>query len=75
MWVFGYGSLMWDNWQALHGGANGVLAELKGYERSFNKASQVNWGTNTAPGPTLNLVEKVFTSLRGEKCHQRKNSR
>lgn len=59
MWVFGYGSLMWDNWQTSHGGANGVLAELKGYERSFNKASQVNWGTNTTPGPTLNLVEKA----------------
>lgn len=59
MWVFGYGSLMWDNWQTSHGGANGVLAELKGYERSFNKASKVNWGTNTASGPTLNLVEKA----------------
>jgi cation transport protein ChaC len=56
---------MWDNWQALHGGANGVLAELKGYERSFNKASQVNWGTNTAPGPTLNLVEKVDGTCAG----------
>lgn len=59
MWVFGYGSLMWDNWQTTHGGENGVLAELKGYERSFSKASTVNWGTNTAPGPTLNLVEKA----------------
>ncbi|RVQ67534.1 hypothetical protein EKN06_06125 [Croceicoccus ponticola] len=44
MWVFGYGSLMWDNWQTSYGGANGVLATLKGYERSFNKASKVNWG-------------------------------
>ena len=59
MWVFGYGSLMWDNWQGAHGGADGVLAELKGYERSFNKASKVNWGTDTTPGPTLNLVEKA----------------
>src|SRR3546814_15565241 len=38
---------------------NGVLATLKGYERSFNKASTVNWGTNSTPGPTLNLVEKA----------------
>lgn len=59
MWIFGYGSLMWDNWQTSHGGANVMLAELKGYERSFNKASQVNWGTKTTPGPTLNLVEKA----------------
>jgi len=28
MRVFGYGSLMWDNWQRAHDGANGVLAEL-----------------------------------------------
>ncbi|MER8427233.1 gamma-glutamylcyclotransferase [Mesorhizobium sp. M1405] len=59
MWVFGYGSLMWDDWQTAHGGANGVLAELKGYERAFNKASKVNWGTDATPGPTLNLVEKA----------------
>ena len=59
MWVFGYGSLMWDDWQKSHGGANGVLAELKGYERTFTKASKVNWGTDAAPGPTLNLVEKA----------------
>lgn len=50
---------MWDNWQKTHGGADGVLAELRGYERYFNKASKVNWGTNTMPGPTLNLVEKA----------------
>jgi cation transport regulator ChaC len=59
MWVFGYGSLMWDNWQTTHGGADGVLAELKGYTRSFNKASKENWGTDSTPGPTLNLVEKA----------------
>ncbi|MBW8320977.1 MAG: gamma-glutamylcyclotransferase [Arenimonas sp.] len=59
MWVFGYGSLMWDNWQRTHGGTDGVLAELKGYQRSFNKASRVNWGTDATPGPTLNLVVKA----------------
>lgn len=59
MWVFGYGSLMWDNWQRTHGGTDGLLAELKGYQRSFNKASRVNWGTYATPGPTLNLVEKA----------------
>ncbi|CAN7494169.1 gamma-glutamylcyclotransferase [Rhizobium sp. LjRoot254] len=59
MWVFGYGSLMWDNWQRTHGGTDGVLAGLKGYQRFFNKASKVNWGSDATPGPTLNLVEKA----------------
>lgn len=65
MWVFGYGSLMWDNWQTSHGGANGILAEPKGYERSFNKASKVNWGTYSTPGPTLNLVKKAHGTCMG----------
>lgn len=50
---------MWDDWQKSHCGADGVLAELQGYERSFNKASQLNWGTKATPAPTLNLVEKA----------------
>ncbi|MER9249927.1 gamma-glutamylcyclotransferase [Mesorhizobium sp. M0590] len=57
MWVFGYGSLMWDGWQKKHGSGGAILAELPGYVRAFNKASILRWGTKADPGPTLNLVE------------------
>ena len=56
MWIFGYGSLMWDGWERDFGRLRAVMAELPGHQRVFNKASIRNWGTRTAPGPTLNLV-------------------
>jgi cation transport protein ChaC len=56
MWVFGYGSLMWDSWEADRGYLQRVTAELKGYSRTFNKRSVRNWGTRLHPGPTLNLI-------------------
>ena len=64
MWVFGYGSLMWDGWEADHRCLRRVTAELKGYSRTFNKRSVRNWGTRLHPGPTLNLVASN-TSCRG----------
>jgi cation transport protein ChaC len=64
MWIFGYGSLMWDGWQAPFGCKRFVTALLPGHQRIFNKASVVNWGTKTAPGPTLNLMPSK-TSCRG----------
>ena len=64
MWVFGYGSLMWDGWEAHHGCLRRVTAELRGYSRTFNKRSVRNWGTRLHPGPTLNLVAGN-TSCRG----------
>jgi len=56
MWVFGYGSLMWDGWEAEHGCLRRVTAELRGFTRAFNKLSVRNWGTAERPGPTLNLI-------------------
>ena len=55
MWVFGYGSLMWDSWEQTRGCLSSKLATLRDYERSFNKKSTRNWGTTAAPGPTLGI--------------------
>jgi cation transport protein ChaC len=62
MWVFGYGSLMWDRWEVKHGCTRRVQAELFGYRRTFNKASIKNWGTKATPCPTLNL-EKIASGI------------
>ena len=56
MWVFGYGSLMWDGWEAQHGCTRKERASLQGFRREFNKASRENWGTSEQPGPTLGLT-------------------
>jgi cation transport regulator ChaC len=45
MWVFGYGSLMWDGWEQALGGQRVDGAVLPDYGRSFNKKSTRNWGT------------------------------
>ncbi len=65
MWVFGYGSLMWDGWEAKHGCTRRAVADLPGYCRRFNKASVRNWGTKAAPGPTLNLSKLDASVCRG----------
>ena len=57
MWVFGYGSLMWDGWEVPQGCVRRALADLSGYRRAINKASMRNWGTKEFPGPTLNLIK------------------
>ena len=57
MWVFGYGSLMWDNWHEERSCLRVSKAKLTNYRRRFNKASISNWGTRDNPCPTLN-VEK-----------------
>jgi cation transport protein ChaC len=65
MWVFGYGSLMWDKWETTRGCLCRVVAELPGFQRTFNKGSIKNWGTRDKPGPTLNLAAESSASCKG----------
>jgi len=65
MWIFGYGSLMWDGWETERGCTRRMLADLLGYCRVFNKASVKNWGTKSAPCPTLNLAKVAGGVCRG----------
>jgi len=64
MWVFGFGSLMWDGWHEKFECRSKVNAQLIDYRRRFNKASVKNWGTQQLPGPTLN-VEKAYGFVCG----------
>lgn len=65
MWIFGYGSLMWDRWEDDLGCVRRVKAEVHGYRRTFNKASVRNWGSKDLPCPTLNLVESSSSHCYG----------
>lgn len=55
MWIFGYGSLMWDDWEKEFNGSKIPNATLENYSRAFNKKSVRNWGSRKNPGPTLGL--------------------
>lgn len=61
MWVFGYGSLMWDPGFAF---AERRLARLEGFHRSFCMRSIHHRGTPEAPGLVLAL-----DAARGAACH------
>jgi cation transport protein ChaC len=65
MWIFGYGSLMFDGWEASRGCIDRKWANLRGYRRSFNKKSVESRGTSKFPGLTLNLVPTEFATCRG----------
>ena len=65
MWVFGYGSLMWDGWEATRGCVRRAQADVRGYCRVFNKASVKNWGNEKCPCPTLNLMRLDSARCRG----------
>ena len=65
MWVFGYGSLMWDGWEKAYGCTKTSLADLPGYRRVFNKASIKRWGSKQSPCPTLNLEKVAAAACRG----------
>jgi cation transport protein ChaC len=64
MWIFGYGSLMFDGWESGYGCVRRELAELAEYRRVFGKKSVKNWGTRECPGLTLNL-KKFDTGSAG----------
>jgi cation transport protein ChaC len=55
MWLFGYGSLMWDGWERAFGCVRRLPADLPEHTRLFNKKSLERWGTPDRPGLTLNL--------------------
>jgi cation transport protein ChaC len=57
VWIFGYGSLMFDGWECEYDCINRKLVTLAGYKRIFNKKSVGNWGTKNNPGLTLNLTQ------------------
>ena len=65
MWIFGYGSLMFDGWEAACGCIDRKWANLPGYRRSFNKKSVESRGTRATPGLTLNLVRAEGEVCRG----------
>ena len=65
MWVFGYGSLMWDGWEHRFGCRRTMHAILPAFQRDFNKASVRNWGTRQDPGPTLGLIPAAEGECRG----------
>lgn len=66
MWIFGYGSLMWDGWESEFVCQGRAMATLSGYRRAFNKLSVANWGTKEAPCPTLNLQADREASCQGK---------
>lgn len=69
MWVFGYGSLIWDAWEKASECDSRLLAELAGFRRAFNKLSVRNWGTREQPCPTLNLVRDESAICSGIAFH------
>jgi len=65
MWVFGYGSLIWDNWEASAGCLRRMVAELPRFRRTFDKGSVRNWGNAENPCPTLNLAADPSRTCKG----------
>lgn len=62
MWVFGYGSLVWNpGFEA----RERVIATLPGYARSFCMRSVHHRGTDTAPGLVLALDENPRARCHG----------
>ncbi|TRD23130.1 gamma-glutamylcyclotransferase [Palleronia caenipelagi] len=62
MWVFGYGSLVWNPEFEV---AERIVARLDGYARSFCMASIHHRGTPEAPGLVLALDRKDGASCTG----------
>ena len=62
MWVFGYGSLLWNPGFEV---AESALATLPGYRRSFCMRSIHHRGTVEEPGLVLALDEHAYSECRG----------
>lgn len=62
MWVFGYGSLLWNPGFPV---AQSVVATLPGYARSFCMRSIHHRGTLAEPGLVLALDELAGSACRG----------
>lgn len=62
MWVFGYGSLLWNPGFPV---ADRVVARLKGYQRSFCMRSIHHRGTEEEPGLVLALDAMPPASCEG----------
>ncbi|NNE51241.1 MAG: gamma-glutamylcyclotransferase [Sulfitobacter sp.] len=62
MWVFGYGSLLWNPGFDV---AESVVARLPGYHRSFCMRSIHHRGTVENPGLVLALDEQPHSECRG----------
>ncbi|MFD2740194.1 gamma-glutamylcyclotransferase [Sulfitobacter aestuarii] len=62
MWVFGYGSLLWNPGFEV---AESVIATLPGYARSFCMRSIHHRGSVEDPGLVLALDEDVATACEG----------
>jgi cation transport protein ChaC len=77
MWIFGYGSLIWDGWEnkSERRCVRKAWADLRGWRRVFNKKSVRNWGTQSTPCPTLNLEAAPAASCRGMAFEFHKESR
>jgi cation transport protein ChaC len=65
MWVFAYGSLMWDGWESTNGCVRRTVALLPAYSRAFDKASVKRWSSKDVPCPTLSLVPLPGSSCLG----------
>lgn len=65
MWIFGYGSLMYDGWEEPHACIRREQATLLDHERSFTKASTRNWGSKRFPAPTLRLMPREAAACHG----------
>lgn len=62
LWVFGYGSLLWNPGFPIKSQDTAVLA---GYERSFCMKSVHHRGTDAVPGLVLALSERVDAACTG----------
>ena len=69
MWVFGYGSLIWESWEKELNCDSKILADLYGFRRTFNKLSNRNFGIWERPCPTLNLLKEESAVCRGVAFH------